>query len=182
MTNSIELYQRISKNEAMSDMTGDHRVLGVQWNPLDDRLIFDISDIVCLMRDMSPAKRNVMSLATRFYDPLGMISPIIVWGPHWRVSGCVVITGQESPAVAASERSKVLCSSRCHSTIRSIRLLRCISTSVRCSCLSLHSQTQSEKVVSLLCSKTRVAPVKSVTILRLERYFWLGWWTPFTRL
>jgi len=45
---------------------------------ISDELIFDIGDVCQLMKDTRPTKRNAVSLATRFFDPLGEISPIIV--------------------------------------------------------------------------------------------------------
>ena len=97
-SNSSELHRRIQENERKpcrdsspeslnepSLSSGDpeqelivRQVMGVDWNPVDDHLIFDISDIARLMREVHPTKRNTVSLATRFYDPLGVISPLTV--------------------------------------------------------------------------------------------------------
>ena len=45
---------------------------------MSDHFIFDVSDICHLMKDTKLTKRNILSLATRFFDPLGVISPISV--------------------------------------------------------------------------------------------------------
>ena len=97
-TNSPELRQRINYNERIlcqgsseespseaqsqwSDLdpgSAERQVLGVNWNMISDELIFDIGDVCQLMKDTRPTKRNAVSLATRFFDPLGVISPITV--------------------------------------------------------------------------------------------------------
>ena len=55
-----------------------HQVLGVDWDVKNDQLLFDVSDVAQLMKDTEPKKRNAISLATRLYDPLGVISPVTV--------------------------------------------------------------------------------------------------------
>lgn len=94
-SNSPELRQRIAENEQslcqdpsttkpQSHVDDPHteaverQVLGVRWNVTADHFIFDVSDIYRLMKDTKPMKRNAVSLATRFFDPLGVISPITV--------------------------------------------------------------------------------------------------------
>ena len=92
-TNSPELWERIAENEwslcqeppatksrsnILPTETVERQVLGVRWNVTTDQLVFDVSDIYRLMKDTKPTKRNAVSLATRFFDPLGVISPITV--------------------------------------------------------------------------------------------------------
>ena len=59
-------------------MRNDHKVLGMQWNPTKDVLIFDITYIVKEMEKTTPTKRGIVGIATKFFDPLGMLSPIII--------------------------------------------------------------------------------------------------------
>ena len=54
------------------------KVLGVLWNPEDDRLTFDVTGIAKIAFDLVPTKRNLVSLIGKFYDPLGFLSPMIV--------------------------------------------------------------------------------------------------------
>ena len=106
-----KLHQAVPENQWNWRYEGYHRnkVLEV---PLEDQSIFDIFDIASHMSEMTLTKRNVVSLVTKFYDPLGMILPIIArlkmflcwgkgslgWKPHWRTHGYVVIIGQRSPS------------------------------------------------------------------------------------
>ena len=58
--------------------SSEHKVLGVRWNPLKDAFIFDLTEIANYARDLQPTKRNVVSVAAKFYDPFGFLSPIII--------------------------------------------------------------------------------------------------------
>ena len=53
-------------------------ILGTRWNVVTDELIFDLRDVCKHMSDASPTKRNIISLVVRFFDPLGVLSPITV--------------------------------------------------------------------------------------------------------
>ena len=56
----------------------EHRVFGVPWNPASDQFLFDTSVITQLAHDLSPTKRNLISLIGKFYDLLGFLSPVII--------------------------------------------------------------------------------------------------------
>ena len=40
--------------------------------------IFDITNLVQHARNLHPTKRNLVSLIGKFYDPLGLLSPVII--------------------------------------------------------------------------------------------------------
>ena len=50
----------------------------LQWRSTEDHLVFEIHHISELAVSLEPTKRNVVSLATRIYDPLGILSPFVV--------------------------------------------------------------------------------------------------------
>ena len=96
-SNSPELYCQIQENERelckelhkdqwsssthSSDLTQEsplRQVIGINWDGFNDQLLFDIGDVTQQMKETCPTKRNAVSLATQFYDPLGSISPITV--------------------------------------------------------------------------------------------------------
>ena len=57
---------------------GEKKILGVCWNFDEDHLIFDARCISGAADVSHPTKRIVVSVATRFYDPLGILAPFIV--------------------------------------------------------------------------------------------------------
>ena len=54
------------------------KVLGVIWNPQEDRLYFRVADVAEAAATVEPIKRNVVSIVGRFYDPLGFLAPVII--------------------------------------------------------------------------------------------------------
>ena len=54
------------------------KILGVLWDHISDTLIFDLAKVAELADTMEPTKRNTVSLAARFYDLLGIISPVTI--------------------------------------------------------------------------------------------------------
>ena len=60
------------------EMSGCQKVLGVSRNPVADRLVFDLRETADSLRTLKPTKRNVVEFSSRFYDPLGFLSPVII--------------------------------------------------------------------------------------------------------
>ena len=54
------------------------RVLGVTWCRASDELLIDLGHILAVAEDMEPTKRGVISLVSKIYDPLGLISPVAI--------------------------------------------------------------------------------------------------------
>ena len=54
------------------------KVLGVTWNKNNDKFVFDFSNLVEIAIGTDPTKRNILKLIGMFFDPLGLISPIIL--------------------------------------------------------------------------------------------------------
>lgn len=90
-TSSPELHRKVAEDELRSHRSivqsssndseqepAVQQVLGINWDVKNDLLIFDVSDIAHLIKAAEPTKRNAISLATKFYDPLGVISPVTV--------------------------------------------------------------------------------------------------------
>ena len=56
-----------------------HTVLGVLWKNQSDMLVFEFSEIIAKAEcERALTKGVVLKTAARFYDPLGLISAIIV--------------------------------------------------------------------------------------------------------
>ena len=55
----------------------ERQVLGVRWDVANHVFTFDLSSIADLMETI-PTKRNAVSLATHFFNPLGVITPLTI--------------------------------------------------------------------------------------------------------
>lgn len=53
---------------------GDSKVLGVNWDSDRDTLLFDLATIVAFAKSLPPTKRSVLKLAAKIFDPLGMLT------------------------------------------------------------------------------------------------------------
>ena len=202
-SNSTELRKRIAGNEQslcqepsttkpQSQLNNlpteavERQVLGVRWNVTADRLVFDVSDICSLMKDTRPTKRNAVSLATRFFDPLGVISPITVRFKLLFQRLCESKADWDEPltgTLLAEWKSLSSDLERCEpiliprhcigidsSSVKSYSLQGFCDASQRAYAAVVCLQVETEVAVHthLLCSKTRIAPIKEVTIPRLE--------------
>lgn len=47
----------------------------IQWQVAQDKLQFDIGDVA---KTMEPTKRNLVSITAKFFDPLGIVSPVTI--------------------------------------------------------------------------------------------------------
>ena len=56
----------------------EQKILGIRWNFVLDELIFDLNELAILVNKLEPTKRQIVTVTTRFYDPLGFISPIVI--------------------------------------------------------------------------------------------------------
>ena len=52
------------------------KVLGPEWDIDSDEIVFRFADLVEKARAIEPTKRNILSVAASFFDPLSLISPI----------------------------------------------------------------------------------------------------------
>lgn len=159
---------------------GGVKVLGLQWQPTDD--VFG-----CAIRCDSPpvfTKRGVLSFIARIFDPLGIFSPATFYAKHIMQRTWSRNLGWDDPLPKDlhQEFSTFVESLAC---LRQINIPRHFSTQSADRCLLLGfcdaSQNGCAAVVylrvlddredvsiSLVGAKTKLAPIKSVTIPRLE--------------
>jgi len=156
------------------------KAIGLVWDPSSDQLLFNFSQLPTNQR---PTKRVPLSTIARFYDPLGLITPIIIkskifllslWSanvdwddamPEPILSSWGELTSQLSvvqnikfPRFVLQPRASVELHGFCDASM-----------SAYGACLYLRSETNGESKVHLLCGLgSRVAPLKALTIPRLE--------------
>ena len=63
-----------------SEIQANHKVkvLGIVWETESDHLIFFFENLIESFNNIIPTKRNILSLMAKFYDPIGLIQPIII--------------------------------------------------------------------------------------------------------
>ena len=54
------------------------KVLGIVWDAKNDHLVFSFENLVESFNKIISTKRNISSLIAKFYDPIGLIQPIII--------------------------------------------------------------------------------------------------------
>lgn len=160
----------------------DSRVLGIHWNKLLDTFYFtyeasEVSDEV--------SKRVILSEISRLFDPLGLLGPVIVlaklilqdlWqsGTHWDES-----VPQDIYSRWVMFKSRLI-------NINQIKIPRCIKFAVVPQAIQIHGFSDASQHAygacvyvrtelnnrefrsELLCSKSRVAPLKAISLPRLE--------------
>ena len=163
----------------------EHKVLGVPWNPESDKPIFGVTDLARVALDLHPTKRNLVSLISKFYDPLGFLSPVIIrfkilfqklcqcksdWDdviPEGLVEEWRGLISDLNEAQPISLPRSYLYDITDH--ITSITLCGFCDASIKAfaAVVYLLLRTKTHSVVRFVAAKTRVAPLQSQTIPRL---------------
>lgn len=182
--NFNETYADATLGKLHSNKTSTVKVLGVVWDPGEDCLEFGVADIAKHAASAKPTKRNVVSIIGRFYDPLGILAPVIIqfkklfqklkqvqWDEilpdaleqEWRsligdLHNCQHLSIPRSYHLGNGESvpSHTLCGF-CDA-----------STTAYAAVIYLAVKTPQDTHTQFLASKTRVAPIQAITIPRLE--------------
>ena len=54
------------------------KILGIIWNEKNDTLSFQFQEICNLAQNLKPTKRNILKILSMFYDPIGILQPVII--------------------------------------------------------------------------------------------------------
>ena len=71
-------YTKTSSGDVQESSKSEQKILGVQWNFVEDNLVFDLRTVARLASECRPTKKNIAAVAAKFYDPIGFISPVVV--------------------------------------------------------------------------------------------------------
>lgn len=157
-------------------------VLGVRWQPCGDVFTFNVGRVLQVTKK---TKRAIIGQIGRFYDPHGFAGPVtilakIIIQEIWRAK---VDWDQLVPEHIADAWEQFI---QTLPEMESVNIPRWIGMSKSCSEMEIHGfsdasakafaaavyvrciQADGSISVSLLASKTKVAPLKTVTIARLE--------------
>ena len=54
------------------------KVLGINWDIESDEFVYTFENILSLTETLPVTKRNILKIASSFFDPLDLISPIMM--------------------------------------------------------------------------------------------------------
>ncbi|KAJ8981055.1 hypothetical protein NQ317_018027 [Molorchus minor] len=174
-TNAKELLQIIPAEERLSKTVifkTDMKILGMQWNPETDSLSFNLGVPECM-------KRIILSTVAQCFDPIGLIAPFILYlkllvKELWRLK---IDWDSETPSSISRIWSKLHNEWRDinkfeiprHDSPISIIAFADASNDAYGGVVYVRSSDATGNIrVCLVCAKSKVSPVKRVTIPRLE--------------
>ena len=73
-----ETYAESTLGSVQKADSGEHKIIGVRWEPSSDQLAFNVANIAQLARMLEPTKSSVVSMIGRFHDPIGFLAPDII--------------------------------------------------------------------------------------------------------
>ena len=167
-------------------MGGKTKVPGIGWDTNRDTLEFDLSKVGSEVPKTNHTKREILSTLATLFDPQGLVSPIAVTAKALFQELCIEKLGWDDqiPQDKATRWEEWLTDLK---TVKTISVPRSIfegstgevlsttldgfgdaSKKAYCASIFLVCQTTEGVYTRLLCAKTRVAPLKSLTINRLE--------------
>jgi len=164
---------------------GEQKILGVRWNFIQDDLVFDLSELATLMKNTEATKRQIVGITTRFYDPLGFMSPVMIRIKVFFQELCMSkvewdepLTGQllnRWDTLVSNFKSIVTSLPRCYQWSVGNSSNKCslhgfcdASCGAYAAVVYIKVETDGGSSTSFVTSKTRVAPVNKQTIPRLE--------------
>ena len=180
--------QLISACESTKLLSGEGKILGVSWNNQSDKFLFDIKKIVDMSDDLCVTKRSVFKGLTSFYDPLGLTQPLFMNMKSFFFQGLCKrkLEWDEELTEALKTEWKALIQSLSRNKIEVGRrfyedrvgdeivkgeLYAFGDASVEAYGASVYFKSLCKSgyiSVSLVSCKSRVAPMKSVSVPRLE--------------
>ena len=186
MEEEDQSYAKGSLGVKSAKTDGRHKILGVQWDFVLDTLTFNIGDVSHYMENSEPTKRNVVSMTARFFDPLGVVSPVTILFKVFFQCLCEAGVGWDAPLTGDLLRkwSQLLSSlqgpeslviPRCYFSDvpdcpKSVRLVGFCDASAKAyaAVVYLRIEGETQVCVRFVAAKTRVAPLGGMTIPRLE--------------
>ncbi|MDD9341209.1 MAG: A17 family peptidase, partial [Providencia heimbachae] len=178
---SIPSADRELKNLSFTDEQGTIKALGLLWNPFRDTFQFSAPNSL-----QSPyTKRSILSSIAKIFDPLGLLAPVVL-------KAKLIIQELWKNKLDWDDTLPLDIQNRWKSFLNQFQLLttitvpRCLFSTANISSIQYHgfadasmlaygacifvrvTYTDGSVSVRLFCAKSKVAPVKNVTLPRLE--------------
>ena len=162
------------------------KILGLKWNNNQDEFEFDLGKWAANVQDNVVTKRSILSQIAKLFDPLGLISPITVCAKALFQEICVqkFDWDEDLPEEIKCHWVKMVSDlkdvdeifvPRCLYESKANEIKSCYlhgfadaSKTAYCAMIYLVYETENGFDSSLICAKTRVAPLKELSIPRLE--------------
>lgn len=178
----------ISLKEASQDKTVPLKVLGLIWDRHKDIFKFDVTDLIQFIENSDKTKRTVIRCAGRIFDPTGFLSPFSMklkvlfqelWekGIHWDeelpddVARQWKIWHEELPLLNNLEIPRYCFGDTLLKNLKSIQI-HCFTDSSEKAYGAViyirYTDANNDSSVMFFLSKGRLAPLKKLTIPRLE--------------
>ncbi|GFR22722.1 DUF1758 domain-containing protein [Trichonephila clavata] len=156
------------------------KTLGLSWRPREDTFMYQMN---LQEVPVTITKRTVLSFISKLYDPLGLLQPIIIKAKMMieKIWLLKIDWDQNLPRQEIENFQRYV--AELHQ-LKDLKIPRCIllkdsvavqligfadaSAQAYGACLYVKSENANETQIRLLCSKTRVAPLKTLSIPRLE--------------
>ena len=177
-------YAKTSLGVKMSNDPGSTKVLGVLWDVLRDELLFDIGEVAEAMEPLEPTKRNLVSITTKFFDPLGVVCPVTVLFKMFCQQLCEAKMGWDDPLsdeflerwsqlLSMLKGPRLISITRCVHQLANPKVAQLVgfcdaSSKAYAAVVYLRLEDGDSVDIKFLAAKTRVTPVHGITIPRLE--------------
>ncbi|XP_062416200.1 uncharacterized protein LOC119213942 [Pungitius pungitius] len=192
VTNSPDL--RAMWKETGVELTGDTescgnvlKVLGLVWRPERDDFVFDQKGLIDILQDKENTKRSVLQTSARIFDPIGFLTPFTIrvkclFQEMWERG----LSWDEPLPIDLTEKWEQWCMELPLLHLVAIPRWYHIEIQQESHRVKLHvycdasekaysavaylqgKNKQGETVTSFVASKSRVAPLKKMTLPRLE--------------
>lgn len=183
----LEGFDTNPPDTSSSSKTNLTKVLGIKWNSQEDYLTLEVQGLLELIREDKNSKRFILMAVGKLFDPLGLITPYTI-----KIK-CLIqelwkrkIAWDESLPPEITKIWKTLCAEL--SLLNKLKVPRLVLDSVHEETediIELHSFCDASKkaygasiylrvkkrdkiIVNLVTSKSRVTPLKNITLPRLE--------------
>ena len=185
-TEEDETYAKSSLGVKIEEKQGIHKILGVQWDVAEDEFRFDVTEVATTLQESSPTKRSVVKVTAKFFDPLGVMTPVTVLFKLFCKELCEEKVGWDDPLSgrllekwnhlsSQLEDPNVITIPRCLLTtlsqpIRSAKLIGFCDASTKAYACVVYLRLESEisTKIQFIAAKSRVAPSTGTTIPRME--------------
>ena len=68
----------VNKEVVDSKINNEQKILGILWDEIEDNLVFRLDDIFKDATNVVPTKRNILSVISTVYDPVGYLQPFTI--------------------------------------------------------------------------------------------------------